>query len=187
MARYFEWLDDRRIPSRWHLGSPLDALGREVDPWQFKTGAVLDMACVPQFSLAQPGAPLDFSWAAFSIPVVHERIVGLFERLRVADVQFIPTHIPGREEHYFVLNALRIVRCIDDARCKRVEHWTPEDERPDKVGEYRLVSGLKIDPHQAGNDRIFRPWGWRVALIIAEDLQQALQSEGITGTRFVEV
>jgi hypothetical protein len=30
-------------------------------------------------------------------------------------------------------------------------------------------------------------WGWRVALIISEDLKAAMETAGLSGTRFVEV
>ncbi len=187
MARYFELMDDRRSHSRWHLGCPVDEQGQEIDFWHFKEGKVLDLGCVPRFPVDVPGHPLDYCWAAFSIPVVHERVVQLFERLGVQEVQFIPVQVEGHEAPYFILNALRIIRCIDDARCKRVVYWKPEDNRPDKLGEYRVVSGLRVDPNKVGDTRIFRPWGWRVALILSEDLKQALEAEGLTGTRFVEV
>ncbi|HYO57045.1 imm11 family protein [Archangium sp.] len=187
MARYFELMDDRRAQSRWHLGAPVDEQGQEIDFWRFKRGEVLELGCVPRFPIDVPGRSLDYCWAAFSIPVVHGRVVQLFMRLEVRDVQFIPVHVEGQAGPYFILNALRIIRCIDDARCKRVEYWKPEDNRPDKLGEYRVVSGLRVDPAKVGDARIFRTWGWRVVLIISEDLKQALEQEGITGTRFVEV
>ncbi|HYO72287.1 MAG TPA: DUF1629 domain-containing protein [Archangium sp.] len=187
MAGYFDLMDDRQSLTRWHLGTPVDAQGQEVDPWQFKQGNWLELGCVPRFPLDVRGDPLDYCWAAFSIHVVHERVVQLFERLGVRDVQFIPARIEGHEGPYFILNALRIIRCIDDARSRRVEYWKPEDEHPDKLGQYRVVSGMRIDPSKVGDARVFRPWGWRVALIISEDLKQAMEAEGITGTRFVEV
>jgi hypothetical protein len=187
MARYFELLDDRRSHSRWHLGCPLDAQGQEIDFWRFKKGMVLELGCIPRFPIDVPGSPLDYCWAAFSIPVVHGRAVELFERLHVKDVQFIPVHVEGYDAPYFILNALRIIRCIDDARCEEVRYWKPEDNRPDKLGEYRVVAGMRIDPAKVGDARVFRPWGWTVALIISEDLKQAMEAEGITGTRFVEV
>jgi len=187
MRRFYDLMDDRASHTRWHLGTPIDEQGQELDPWQFKDGEVLELGCVPRFPLDIPGGPLEFCWAAFSIPVVHERVVQLFKRLEVQDVQFIPARVEDHTGPYFILNALRIIRCIDDARCRRAEYWRPEDEQPEKVGEYRVVSGLRIDPTKVGDARIFRPWGWVVALIISEDLKLALEQEGITGTRFVEV
>lgn len=187
VKRYFELLDDRRSVTRWHLDAPVDERGEEVDPWQFKEGKALELGCVPRFPLYRPGQPLDYSWAAFSIPVVHERVVRIFERLGVQDVQFIPARVDEREGPYFILNALRVVRCIDDARCLQVTHRTPEDGEPDWVGQYRMVLGMRIDAAKAEGARIFRPWGWRVALIVSEDIREALERERVTGTHFIEV
>ena len=187
LARFFELRDDRRSHDRWHLDAPVDEQGQELDPWQFDEGRVLKLGCVPRFPLYAPGRSLDFCWAAFSILVVNERFVRLFERLDVRDVQFIPARVEGHEGPYFILNPLRIIRCIDDARCEEVRYFKPEDNQPEKVGEYRVVAGMRIDPTKVGDARIFRPWGWTGALIVSEDLKHALEREGITGTRFVEV
>jgi len=187
MPRYYDLQDDTRTPGRWQLASPLDEQQREIDPWQFKQGKVLELGCVPCFPLDIEGSPLDFSLAAFSIPVVHVRVVELFERMRIDGVQFIPVQVEGHPESWYILNALHIIRCIDDARCEEVQYWKPEDNRPDKVGQYRAVYGLRIDPAKVGNARIFRTWGWRVVLIISEDLKVAMESAGLSGTRFVEV
>lgn len=187
MSRYYELLDDRRSPGRWHLGPPLSESGEELDPWQFKEGRPVELGCIPRFPLDVAGHPLDFCWAAFSIPVVHARFVELFTSLRVKEVQFIPAQIEGASGTWYILNAVETIRCIDDARSGQVQYWKPEDNRPDKQGEYRAVHRMRIDPSKAGSTRVFRPWGWRVALIIAEDIKRAIESAGFTGTRFVEV
>ena len=80
-----------------------------------------------------------------------------------------------------------MVRCVDDARCAQVDYWKPEDRQPEKVGQYRIVYGLRIDASQPGDAHIFRPWGWPVALLVSERLKQALEAEGVTGTRFPPV
>lgn len=187
MPRYYELLDDRRARDRWHLGPPLDERGEELDPWQFKEGRALDLGCTPRFPLDVPGEPLDFFWAAFSIPVVHDRFAKLFGHSHVEGVQFIPARVDGQPEPRFILNALQIVRCIDDARSGEVQYWKPEDNRPDKLGEYRAVHRMRIDPTKVGAARVFRPWGWRVALIVSEDLKQAIEAAKFSGARFVEV
>ena len=66
-------------------------------------------------------------------------------------------------------------------------YWLPEDNRPDKMGQYRNVSGLKVDPAKVGGANIFRPWGWTVVLIISERVKLAMEEEGITGAKFIEV
>jgi hypothetical protein len=130
---------------------------------------------------------LEFTQDAFATPVVHERVVQIFERLGLQEVQFLPVQVEGHPGPYFILNALRIIRCIDDTRCEAVRHWKPEHGEPEKVGQYRSVAGLRIDPTKAEGARVFRPWGWVLALLVSEDVKDALEREHITGTRFTEV
>jgi len=88
---------------------------------------------------------------------------------------------------YFILNSLRVVRCIDDAACEEVKYWSPEDGQPELVGEYRVVSGMRIAPSRVGGAHIFRPWGWPVALVVSEEIKSALERAGASGTKFEEV
>ncbi|WNG32903.1 hypothetical protein F0U61_04185 [Archangium violaceum] len=187
MPRYYDLRDARQHPGRWHLGGPVDERGEDINPWQFFKGRRLELECVPLLPLDVPGHELDFSWAAFSIPVVHGRFVRLFERLGIQDVQFIPVQVEGHAGPFFILNTLRTIRCIDDVRCEEALYWQPEDGQPEKVGRYRSVVGMRIDPTKVGDARIFRTWGWSQGLIISEELKQAMEQEGLTGTRFVEV
>jgi hypothetical protein len=187
MTRYFKLMDDRRSRDRWHLGAPVDEQGQEIEPWQFDEGRRLELGCLPRFPLEIPGRPLDFSWAAFSILVVNERFVQIFEHLGIQEAQFIPAQVEAHPGPWFILNPLRIIPCIDDARCEEVQYFKPEDGQPEKVGQYRVVAGMRIDPTKVEGARIFRPWGWTVALVVSEDLKEALEREGLTGTRFVEV
>ena len=186
--RYFELWDDLHVAGRWHLSAPdVDEQGREIDPWQFKDGEVVKLEAAPLLRMIRPGRALDFSLTGLTVPLVHGRVVSLFERLGFdQEVQFIPARVEGFTEPYFLLNALRVLRCIDDARCEHVLYWLPEDNRPDKSGQYQNVRGLKVDPAKVGDSNIFRPWGWTVTLLVSERIKLALERAGITGTRFRE-
>jgi hypothetical protein len=133
------------------------------------------------------GVGLDFSLAGVSIPVVSSQFVQVVQRLGLQEVQFLPIQVENHPGPYFILNALRILRCIDDARCEEVRYWRPEDGQPEKVGQYRSVAGLRIDPTKVEGARLFRPWGWTLALLVSEDVKEALEREGVIGTRFTEV
>ena len=187
MPRYYELQDDMRIANRWHLRSPVDERGQDINPWQFDEGDRLEPQGIIRFPVKPDGVTLDFTLGSFSIPVVNSRVVRLFERLGLQEVQFLPVQVENHPEPYFILNALRIIRCIDDARCEEVEYWRPEDGQPERVGEYQSVTGLRIDPTKAEGARVFRPWGWVLALLVSEDVKDALEREHITGTRFTEV
>ncbi|WP_309889556.1 imm11 family protein [Archangium sp.] len=187
MPRYYDLRDNRYHPGRWHLRSPVDEHGREVSPWQFTKGRWLEQQGLIRFPVKPDGVELDFSWAAFNIPVVSHRFVQLFERLGLQETQFLPVQVENHPAPWFILNTLRTLRCIDDARCEEVEYWRPEDGQPEKVGQYQSVAGLRIDPTKVEGVRIFRPWGWSIALLVSEDVKEALEREGLIGTRFIEV
>ncbi len=186
-TQYYDLFDNVYVPGRWYLRMPLGREDELFDTWRFHEGRVLDIKEPIGLSMKPAGIPLDFSHA-LGIPVVNRRVVLLFERLGIEkEVQFIPVEIEGQTEPWFVLNALQVIKCIDDARCEEVFYWLPEDNRPDKEGGYRNVRGLKVDPAKVGSANIFRPWGWLVVLIVSERVKLAMEAEGITGTRFVEV
>ncbi len=186
--KYYDLLSNMRLRGRWVLADPVDEHGQEVDPWQFGRGCFLDFQGKLVLRQARPGSALDFSFTTLTIPVVHGRVVSLFERLGLQpQVQFLPAQVEGLSEPYFILNALRIICCVDDAHCEEVRYWRQEDGDPDRVGQYRVVAGMRIDPGKVGDSHILRPWGWTVALLVSERLKQAMEEEGITGTKFVEV
>ncbi len=186
--QYFQLRDDMRAPGRWVLGDPLDEDNQEVTSWHFGEGRVLDGRGPLRLQQVQPGHALDFSLTPLTLPVVHQKVVSLFDRLGLLQqVQFLPALVEGESEPYFILNALQVIRCIDDKRSERVDYWRPEDGNPEEVGQYRVITGLRIDPSRVGDAHIFRPWGWYVALIVSEHLKHAMEQEGLTGTRFIGV
>lgn len=186
--RYFRLFDDITVPGRWELGIPQDASGSEVDdPWIFREGLPVPpqpWLCIP---VEHPGTPLDFSLAGFSTPVVSARVASALLAQAAPDIQLVPVEVQGHAEPCAILVATRLVRCIDDEASEEVIRWTPEDGRPDRVGQYRDVDGMRIDPTQVGDARVFRTWGWSIALIVSEDIKLALERIRATGIRFTEV
>lgn len=186
--KYFDLFDDMSIPGRWALRSPVDERGQRIDPWQFDEGRPLYLEGMPTLPLARPGRALDFTSTGHAVPIVSEKVAGLLGKLDLLkQVQLLPTRVEEQAESFFILNVLRVIRCIDDARCREVQYWMPEDGQPEKVGEYKVVSGLRIDASKVGDAHIFRPWGWRVAIIVSEHLKQAMEQQGIIGADFTEV
>jgi hypothetical protein len=184
--RFFDLFDDRYVPNRWHLDTPSDSQGRKVFDWDFTKGAPVHVEGRLKVPIEIPGRPLDFSWAGLSIPVVHVKIASMLSELAPNDVQLIPADIEGQPDQYLIMVATRLIRCIDEA-ASRILLWTVEDGVPKKVGKYRDVRDLRVDKAQVGNARVFRPEGWPVVLIVSEEIKDALERMGATGTRFVEV
>ncbi|WP_233166167.1 imm11 family protein [Archangium sp. Cb G35] len=189
---YFELAENLYAPDGsdgWVLQGPFDEHGSRIaDPGQYCRGQYLEAAEPLTFRIAQPaGTPVEFNISPVGIPIVPTRVVRLFERMGIQDVQFLPTKIASHPDPWFILNVTRVVRCIDDARCRAVMYWQPEDGEPKKVGTYRAVHGMRIDPAKAEGARIFRTWGWRVAIVISQDIKEALEQQQISGAKFIEV
>ncbi len=186
--RYFDLSDDVEMPGRWHLRSPTDLQGRELeDPWIFKKGQPVPNPGRLRAPIARSGRPVDFTITGLGIPIVHVRVATLLAELAPEEVQSFPVEIEGQPDQFCVLVATKLIRCIDDKASEEVLIWTPEDGRPEKVGKYRDVSGMRIDPSKVGDAKVFRTWGWSIALIVREDIKDALERLGATGTWFKEV
>jgi len=128
---YYDLLSNMRLRGRWVLANPLDEHGQEVDPWQFDKGRFLPPQGKLVLRQALPGSALEFSFTTLGIPVVHGRVVSLCERLGLRQqVQFLPVRVEGQSEPFFILNVLRVIRCIDDARCEEVQYRLRRTEIP---------------------------------------------------------
>jgi hypothetical protein len=184
--RFFKLSDDVYVLERWHLATPVDRQGRKVHDWDFKRGTPVHVEGRLKIPIQVAGRPLDFSEAGIRIPVVHVKLASMLAELAPNDVQLIPADIEGQPDQYLVLVATRLIRCIDE-KASRVLLWTVEDGRPEKVGKYRDVRDMRIDKTQVGNAKVFRPEGWSGTLLVAEEVKDAMERLGATGTRFEEV
>ncbi|WNG26027.1 suppressor of fused domain protein [Cystobacter fuscus] len=186
--RYFELTEDMTSPERWVLGDTLDAQGMEVGERLYLNETPIRFDGRLRVPILHPGSPLDFSLSdGGDFPVVTETVASTLTELAPSDVQLYPAEVDSRSAPYFLVNVARLVKCIDDAACTEVRYWKPEHGRPDKVGQYRAVYGMRIDPAKVGDAKVFRPWGYPGALLVAEDVKEALERTGASGLEFREV
>jgi hypothetical protein len=157
-----------------------------VHDWDFKRGKPVHIEGRLKIPIEIAGRPLDFSEAGIRIPVVHAKVANVLTELAPSDIQLIPAAIEGQPDQYLVMVAIRLIRCIDE-KASRIRLWTVEDGVPKKVGQYRDVRDLRVDKSKVGNAQVFRPEGWEVALIVSEQIKDAMDRLGATGTRFTEV
>ena len=187
--RFFRISVDVDVAGRWFLGEPVRDDGKEPDDvWMFSYGHPVDFHERLFIPVEHAGRPLDFDTAGVGqTPVVSERGAALFREMAPQDVQLLPVQVQGRTEPYYLMNVTRTVRCIDDQACEEVRLYTREDGRPDRVGEYRSVIGLRIDQSKVGDARVFRPWGWPPPIIVEGEIKSALERAGLVGGWFDEV
>lgn len=185
--RFFRLKEDVQAPGRWHLGDPMDRHGREMDdPREFNAGRPIPFEGRLKVPLQHAGKPLDFTLTAFSVPIVHIKVAEIFTALAPGDVQLIPADIQGHADQYLILVATKLIHCIDE-KASAVQFWMPEDGLPEKVGQYYAVDDLHIDPTKVGDARTFRTAGWPLALIIRENIKEALERVKATGLTFTQV
>nr|WP_242589036.1 DUF1629 domain-containing protein [Corallococcus macrosporus] len=119
-------------------------------------------------------------------PIVSEAVANAFKSIAPGDVQLFPVSIEGEAESYFVVNATRVIDCIDEARCREVHHYAP-GSFPEYEGEYRWIYGLRIDPTKTEGAQVFRPLKFKTAFIVSEELKSALEAVGNLGVSFERV
>ncbi|QDE72035.1 hypothetical protein BHS09_36450 [Myxococcus xanthus] len=186
--RFFDLGADEYVKGRWYLGDPTGMNGKEIeDVWQFADGNAVEIFERLRFPVRRPGVALDIDFAGVGLaPVVTERVASVFRELAPDDVQLFPVDVAGESRPYFLLNVARKIRCIDEEASEEVQIRTAE-EYTDRIGEYCSVMGLRIDKSKVGAARVFRLWGWRVPLIVDEEIKDALEANGIFGGKFEEV
>lgn len=180
MSKYYELSEDLYIQGRWVLDGPIDDDLR--DEREFKRGqpVVLRGAlCAP---IHTPGMALDFTFTLSHIPVLSARFAAAVRPLIEQHTQLFPVHIDGYEG-FVVMNATSIVCCLDEARSE-FQKWTEEDGRPNKIGQYQMVTKLRLDPSQIPqNLHIFRVMGWKIALIVSQAFVDAIMPLKPTGVK----
>lgn len=187
MERPFYQVEMGDVP-QWLLETPTRDSGESFDePWMFADGRVLPDPGRLKTQIAHPGRGRAFVFSVIEkAPIVSEEVANVFRTLAHCDVQLFPVSIEGEAEPYFVVNAIQVLDCIDEARCEEVQHY-PEGSFPEFEGEYRWIYGLRIDPSKTEGAHVFRLKKFKTALIVSEDIKNALERAGNLGVSFERV
>ena len=184
-SEYFQLIDDLQRDDRWFLGSPSDSVGRPVEPDLFVGGGEVSGVQQPlHVRLRRGGVPLDWTFADFDMPVVRATVLALLQPLSVR-IQAIPAFVDGAPSFY-ILNVLDVRDCLDESGSAFLK-WRAEDGRPDRTGQYRQVSRLRIDPVRAMDAHIFRLKGYEIALIVSETIKRQFEQHAVSGVQFLPV
>jgi hypothetical protein len=184
--KYFRVVDDLSIPNRWYLQGPFTKSGKEVDPRNFTEGKKVRAKRFLTIPLRRPGKPLGLTLADFDMPVASKDVGHLLENLAPQNIQRIPVEISSQPLGYEIINVTTTIKCVDEKESD-IMWWIEADERPDKIGQYRMITKLKIVPDLVQESQMFRVQGWEIALVISETVKVALEKRGVAGIRFEEV
>jgi hypothetical protein len=181
--RYYLLRDDVEMAGRWILADPV--IDQGCDPFDFTRGMAVHVP-EPVVEVQGPGLPLAFSMTTLDVPIATTALAECVAAVAGRDVQRIPVRLGNRAGHE-ILNCLRVIDALDESRSEFMK-WTAGDGRPDKVGQYRMVTRLRIDPHKLPADaQLFRLQGWVIALVVSESVKQAMEYVGCFGARFQDV
>ncbi len=180
---FFEITDDLSISKRWYLQAPLRNSGKEIDPRIFTEGRKVNIKGQLRIPMRRQGLPLDVTFADFDMPVISKEIGVLLEELAPNNIQRIPISIESQQGKYEILNITTLRQCVNEQQSD-ILWWTESDGRPDKVGQYRMVRRLIIDPSLVEGSEIFRVKGWEISIIVSQRIKDSLASRKVTGIQF---
>ena len=186
--RYFRVLaDDKQFGDRWFLDEPLSENGEPIDCRLFTYGKAYEGVAPHLVPMQQSGKRIAFNLAAFDMPVVSNEIASILRSVAAIDCEFFPVVVGASNHEMSIVNVVRRIECVDESRCEEVMKWLPEDNRPDRLGSYRSIGGLRIDPLKTDGHHIFRIFGWEVDLIVSEVTRAKLEAIENLGIVFDEV
>lgn len=181
--KYFRLRDDVTIQGRWHLSGVVLATG--VEPL-LDAGKLVRESGPLSGAVSHPGRVLGFTLTSFNVPVVTSSVADAVHGVAASDVQCLPIEI-AEQAGMMVLNALRVVRCLDETRSEFIK-WTSHDHRAELAGQYRQVTRLALAPGTVPADaHFFRVEGWLVALVVSEMVKEAMERVGCLGAKFVQL
>lgn len=183
---YYELLADPEEVSRWYLKSPLDADGNEVNPRIFTQGIQVDFQQQLVLPLRRSGKEVDFNFSDFDMVVTPSSLNSELEALLGSVIQRIPVEIENSSKRYEILNVSQLVECLDESRSLFTK-WAAGDGRPEKIGQYRMIATLKIDPAAVKGRHLFRVAGWPISMIVSEEVKKFLESRKTSGLKYERV
>jgi hypothetical protein len=183
---FFRVLADPAKSNRWFLDEPRTEDGQGIDAREFTEGVPYKGLVAVLVPIGQPGEVVGFTFAAFDMPVISDRIMHIIKAHAADSIQFFPIRIGRLGGGFGILNVVARVKCIDES-LSNVVKWMPQDGRPEKIGQYRTITHLTIDPSRCGPQHIFRIEGWEIALIVSRALKEASESVADTGLVFSPV
>jgi hypothetical protein len=183
---YYRLLHDERLANQWFLSDPLADDGQELDAREFTDGVEYRGPAPKRIPIYQQGQEVGFSLSAFDMPVVSKTVGEIVRRVAPGAAEFFPVQIEDAVATYEILNAIQLVDCLDKNRSEFTV-WTEAANRPEKLGQYRMISILRIDPERARGHHLFRIAPWPVTLVVSDTLKAAIEDVPNLGVVFEPV
>ncbi len=186
-ATYYRLVSDfENLPDQWFLRGPLSADGETIDPCEFTEGVPYTGPVPVRVPVRQLGKEAAFSLGALDLPVVSQTVREIIERVAPGAAEYFPVIIEGAKCNYAILNITRRVECLDEGRSE-FTLWTEEDDSPELVGHYRMISMVCIDHSRAAGHHLFRLSRWTLDILVSDTLKSAIEDLPNLGVAFIAV
>lgn len=179
---FYKVVDDTEHPASWWLGR-VQFQENKIDPQHLAMGRHFESPGPLIVTVKKRGEPMNLSFTLRDVPVATTRVADIVEKIAPGAIERFPVKVEGHEGRYEILNVVRGIDAIDRKRSEYML-WKVEDDRPDKLGQFRQVTRLVIRDDIPQDVGIFRPAGWEVALIVSAKLKKELEKIGRLGVTF---
>ncbi|WNZ59015.1 hypothetical protein QEG98_23140 [Myxococcus sp. MxC21-1] len=188
MERRYYWVNIADVP-QWYITTPVPASGGTFDePWMFGEGHSLPDPGPSKARVRRPGQKRTIVFAGVErTPIVGEALASVLKTIAPDDVQLFPVEVEGERELYFIVNVIKALDCIDEAKCREIQHYAEDEPFPEYAGQFRWINGLRIDPLKTEGAHVFRLKKFKIAFIVSEDIKNALERVGNLGVSFERV
>ncbi|MFY0575491.1 hypothetical protein ACN28S_15000 [Cystobacter fuscus] len=135
MERDFYVVEIGDVP-QWCLDTPvLMAGGALEDPWMFVEGKPVPDPGPLKTKPFHHGEKRTFTVAnADRTPIANEQVARAFRELAPDDVQLFPVEVEGTPERYYIVNATKRFKCVDEKNSREVQVYPPDGAVPERVG-----------------------------------------------------
>jgi hypothetical protein len=175
-----------RFPDQWFLDDPRAADDQEIDARDFTEGRPYEGPLPARVPVYQPGREVAFALSSFDMPVVSSLVADAIERVAAGEAEFFPVKIAGAKGQYQILNVICRAECLDEARSE-FTMWTEADNYPEMMGNYKMISTIRVDPARTEGHHIFRIARWTLALLVSDTLKKLLEDIPKLGVVFEPV
>jgi hypothetical protein len=185
MVGYSRVLVDSAVSDLWFLGQPVSYSGEAIDPRRFTACQRFGPVDQPlRLPIQRTGRAARLTFGSFDMPIVDRALGAAFSATAGDDVELVPA-ITKDGTQLSIANVLSCLDCIDESKTVG-EKWAESHGRPDRVGRYRTILHLFVDPRRA-NHEIFRVAGWKIALVVSDNFAHATGLAAIEGIRLLPV
>jgi len=172
--RYFRLHGPPGDSAAWFLGPARGPTGQEFDLQGLAYGRRTQLPETLVFVVRSAGIVLDWSFADFGVPVVRPNVLDLLTQFAASDFEWTPARVDGATERFAVVNITSSLDGLDEQRSVLVPWPSGTPELLTRKRKFMGVTRITVNPARVSGHNLFRLANWSSAIIVSEQLRDAL-------------